>query len=228
MTKIDVLDKGYIRLVDWMGDDLSVVNAARVSYAKESKEFGERDERLINFLVRNKEFSPFRHAALTFEIYAPMVTARQWFKYIVAGAHIDDQIGWNESSRRYITEQSEYYFPTTWRMAPDNKKQGSGEDADEEMSAKMTELLKEHVAQGDDLYNKAVEAGLAPEQARLFLPAYGMYVRWRWTTSLAAVMHYLDERLEHKAQYEMHVYALALRDLVIPIFPKALATYASE
>ena len=83
MTKIDVLDEGYVRYVDHMGSDLSVVNAARVSYAKESAEFSDKDERLINFLVRNKEYSPFRHAALTFEIYAPLFVARQWWKYTV-------------------------------------------------------------------------------------------------------------------------------------------------
>jgi thymidylate synthase (FAD) len=119
--KIDVLDKGYVRLVDHMGSDISVVNAARVSYDKESQELTERDGKLINFLIREKHTSPFRHAALTFEVYAPLVVARQWWKYAVASSHVDDQNGWNESSRRYITEDEEFYIPTAnqWRSKPE-------------------------------------------------------------------------------------------------------------
>ncbi|QDH93894.1 ThyX-like thymidylate synthase [Streptomyces phage Evy] len=225
MTKIDVLDQGYVRLVDHMGSDLSIVNAARVSYAKESAEFSDKDERLINFLVRNNEYSPFRHVALTFEVYAPLFVARQWWKYTVASTHLDDQIGWNESSRRYITEDPVYHIPTEWRMAPENKKQGSGENADPITSQQYTDMLKEFLAQGETLYNQALDSGLAPEQARLFLPAYGMYVRWRWTTSLASVMHFLRERLEHKAQLEIQMYAKAVRDLIVPEFPVALAPF---
>jgi len=88
-----VLDKGYVRLVDTLGNDLSVVNAARVSYDKESSEFSERDEKLLSFLWREKHTSPFRHAAVTFEIYAPLMVARQWWKYAVSSTHIDDQNG---------------------------------------------------------------------------------------------------------------------------------------
>lgn len=225
LTKIDVLDQGYVRLVDFMGSDLSIVNAARVSYAKESEEFGDKDERLLNYLIRNNEFSPFRHVALTFEVYAPLFVARQWWKYAVASSHLDDQIGWNESSRRYITEEPAFHIPTEWRLAPDNKKQGSGDNADPLTSARTTQLLQEYIAKGDDLYNEAIDTGLAPEQARLFLPSYGMYVRWRWTTSLAAVMHFLNERLEHNAQLEIQMYAKAVRDLTVPEYPKALSKY---
>jgi thymidylate synthase (FAD) len=225
LTKIDVLDQGYVRLVDHMGSDLSIVNAARVSYAKESAEFGDKDERLLNYLIRNNEYSPFRHVALTFEVYAPLFVARQWWKYTVASTAIDDQIGWNESSRRYITEDPAYHIPIEWRLAPDNKKQGSGENADPATSQQYTDMLKEFLAKAEDLYYLALNSNIAPEQARLFLPAYGMYVRWRWTTSLAAVMHFLNERLEHKAQLEIQNYAAAVRDLIVPIYPKALSRY---
>ena len=109
--KIDVLDKGYVRLVDQLGNDLSIVNAARVSYDKESNEFQDKDVSLIKFLLREGHTSPFRHAALTFEAYAPLMVARQWWKYAVASTHVDDQNGWNESSRRYITEDEEFYIP---------------------------------------------------------------------------------------------------------------------
>ena len=115
-NKIDVLDKGYVRLVDTMGNDLSIANAARVSYDKESKtrEDGSlniNDQRLIKFLWNERHTSPFRHAAMTFEVYAPLFVARQWWKHAVASTHIDDQNGWNESSRRYITENEEFYIP---------------------------------------------------------------------------------------------------------------------
>lgn len=225
---IDVLDKGYVRLVDYMGDDLSIVNAARVSYAKESAEFGPKDESLLNFLIRNKEFSPFRHAVLTFEVYAPLFVARQWWKYTIASTHLDDQIGWNESSRRYVTEEPVFHLPydEQWRSAPDNKKQGSGECVNAAQGMWLTNDLANYIQKGVELYEKALEDGIAPEQARLFLPSYGMYVRWRWTTSLAAVMHFLDERLEHKAQFEIQMYAKAVRDLTVAAYPKATGGYA--
>lgn len=242
MTKIDVLDQGYVRLVDHMGSDLSIVNAARVSYAKESAEFSDRDERLINFLVRNKEYSPFRHVAMTFEVYAPLFVARQWWKYTVASTHLDDQVGWNESSRRYVTEDPAFHLPAEneWRSKPANSKQGSGEPLPAETPNQKavgcqpeygdywTGALADYIEEGQELYDSAMQAGIAPEQARLFLPAYGMYVRWRWTTSLAAVMHFLSERLEHKAQLEIQQYAQAVRDLVLPEFPVAMRPFRND
>jgi thymidylate synthase (FAD) len=223
MTKIiDVLDKGYVRLVDTLGDDLSVVNAARVSYDKEGEVFGPKDEKLIQFLIREGHTSPFRHAALTFEVYAPLFVARQWWKYAVASTHIDDQNGWNESSRRYITENEEFYIPSasSWRSKPENSKQGSGEPIHFSLGHHYTNKLNEFVKLGTDLYHEAMDDGVAPEIARLFLPAYGMYVRWRWTVSLQGVMTFLDQRLEHDAQKEIQDYALAVKDLAHQAFPE--------
>ena len=220
-NKIDVLDKGYVRLVDVLGDDLSIVNAARVSYDKEVEEFGPKDEKLIDFLVREGHTSPFRHAALTFEVYAPLFVARQWWKYAVASTHIDDQNGWNESSRRYITEQEEFYVPSAsnWRSKPENSKQGSGEPIHFSLGYHYTNKLNEFIEMGTSLYHEAMSDNIAPEIARLFLPAYGMYVRWRWTTSLQGVMTFLDQRLEHDAQKEIQEYAFAVKDLSHEAFP---------
>lgn len=219
---IKVLDDGYVRLVDTLGDDLSIVNAARVSYDKESNEFSERDSKLIKFLIREGHTSPFRHAALTFEVYAPLFVARQWWKYAVASTHVDDQSGWNESSRRYITEDEKFYIPlpSEWRSKPENSKQGSGEPVDEEIGEKYFSMLCDAVVQGVDAYHMALEDGIAPEIARLFLPAYGMYVRWRWTVSLQGVMTFLDQRLEHDAQWEIQQYAIAIKNLSRDAFPK--------
>jgi thymidylate synthase (FAD) len=222
---VSVLDEGYIRLVDVLGDDLSVVNAARVSYDKESSEFTEKDAKLINFLLREKHTSPFRHAALTFEVYAPLFVARQWWKYAVASSHVDEQNGWNESSRRYITEEEKFYVPLPheWRSKPANSKQGSGEPVELEIGQKHFDRLCEAVVQGTEAYHDAMNDGIAPEIARLFLPAYGMYVRWRWTVSLQGVLTFLDQRLEHDAQYEIQKYAEAVLALTKDAFPQTIA-----
>jgi len=218
----DVLDKGYVRLVDTLGNDLSIVNAARVSYDKESFEFEDKDQKLLNFLIRENHTSPFRHAALTFEVYAPLMVARQWWKYAVGSTHIDDQNGWNESSRRYITEEEEFYVPksTEWRSKPENSKQGSGEPILN--GGQFTIDLEHYVEQGQELYKRALQNNIAPELARLFLPAYGMYVRWRWTVSLQGILTFLDQRLEHDAQVEIQEYAKAVNDLTYEAYPKTL------
>jgi thymidylate synthase (FAD) len=222
---IQVLDEGYVRLVDVLGDDLSVVNAARVSYDKESGEFEERDAKLLKFLLREKHTSPFRHAALTFEVYAPLFVARQWWKYAVASTHVDEQNGWNESSRRYITEEEKFYIPLPheWRSKPENSKQGSGAPVDEQIGAKHFHRLAEMVVAGTEAYHDAMNDGVAPEIARLFLPAYGMYVRWRWTVSLQGVLTFLDQRLEHDAQHEIQKYAEAVLSLTKEAFPETIA-----
>lgn len=219
---ITVLDKGYVRLVDTLGDDLSVVNAARVSYDKESEQFTEKDEKLVRFLVREGHTSPFRHAALTFEVYAPLFVARQWWKYAVASTHVDDQNGWNESSRRYITEDEEFYVPSasSWRSKPENSKQGSGEPVDFKIGHYYTNKLNDLIDAGTKMYHEAMNEGIAPEIARLFLPAYGMYVRWRWTVSLQGLMTFLEQRMEHDAQVEIQQYAFAVKDLAHEAFPE--------
>ncbi len=221
-NNIDVLDEGYVRLVDTLGNDLSVVNAARVSYDKESGDFEPRDAKLIQFLIREGHTSPLRHAAMTFEVYAPLFVARQWWKYAVSSTHVDDQNGWNESSRRYITEEEKFYVPLPgeWRSKPENSKQGSGEPLEENDGAMLTNWLIQTMNDGIQKYHRAMDIGVAPELARLFLPAYGMYVRWRWTTSLQGVMTFLDQRLEHDAQWEIQKYAQAVQELSEEAFPE--------
>lgn len=216
---IGVLDKGYVRLVNSWGNELDIVNSARVSYDKESPEMSEKDEKLINFLVKHKHDSTLRHCGFTFEVYAPLMIARQWYKHAVASTHVEDQLGWNESSRRYVTENEEFYIPEIWRSKPENSKQGSGEPIDPEKAKEFTEILKYFVETGEHMYQQAMDAGIAPEQARLFLPAYGMYVRWRWTTSLNSALHFLSLRLGHGAQNEIVEYAQAVNTIVEDRFP---------
>ncbi|HLO12789.1 MAG TPA: FAD-dependent thymidylate synthase [Pseudoneobacillus sp.] len=221
---INVLDHGYVRLVDVMGSDLSVVNSARVSYNKEVKELSESDEKLIRFLAREQHTSPFRHAALQFEIHMPLMIARQFWKHVVASTHTDEQNAWNESSRRYITEENTYLLPSPseWRSKPANSKQGSGDFLTSDVGTHLTVALDAYQTMGELLYQDAVEMGVAPEQARLFLPAYGIYVRFYWTTSLQAVSHMLNLRLDSHAQHEYQQYAKAIKDLTIDHFPVSL------
>lgn len=224
-----VLDKGYVRLVNSWGSELDIVNSARVSYDKESKlrEDGSltiNDQKLLNFLIEHKHDSTLRHAGFTFEVYAPLMIARQWYKHAVSSTHLEDQLGWNESSRRYVTENEEFYIPgaNEWRSAPANSKQGSGAPILDGKGQYFTMSLNNYIAEGEELYKRAMLEGVAPEQARLFLPAYGMYVRWRWTTSLNAVLHFLSLRMGEGAQSEIADYAEVVNLLVKEKFPSTV------
>lgn len=219
---INVLDKGYVRLVDTMGSDLSVVNAARASFAKESLHLEKKDAQLIDFLIRENHMSPFRHAMATFEFKAPLMVARQHWKYVVGSDHAMDS--WNESSRRYVTIEPEFYVPTLdqWRLAPDNKKQGSGGPVGPWIGSVLTDELNRYIEQGEALYKMAMDNDVAAEQARLFLPAYGMYVVYRWTCSLQSIALFLNQRLEEAAQVEIREYARAVLELIRPVFPVSI------
>jgi thymidylate synthase (FAD) len=206
--RIDVLDHGYVILQDKMGSDLTPVNAARVSFNKKRTELS---------------------AILQFECYAPLMVARQHWKYRVGSAFeepdMDYMDGWNESSRRYITEEPTFYIPKVWRGAPANLKQGSGDAIDSSFAVEYTEKLKNYVQDGAELYEYAVKDGFAPEQARIFLPAYGMYVRYYWTVSLAGLIHFLNQRLADDAQEEISLYAGAFQQLTQPHFPETFDAF---
>lgn len=219
---IKCLDNGYVRLVNTLGSDLTVANAARVSYAKESFELTDKDVKLIKFLAREGHTSPFRHAMLQFEVYAPLMVARQHWKYVIGSTHQMD--GWNESSRRYITEEPVFYIPAfnEWRSKPENSKQGSGDPISDANGHLLTQTLMDFIAEGEELYNHAINMGVCAEQARLFLPAYGMYVRYYWTASLQSVCHFINQRLAHDAQKEIQEYAKAVFTLTKQNFPVSL------
>jgi thymidylate synthase (FAD) len=197
---VSVLDKGYVRLVDSMGTDLTVANSARVSYDKQAEDMSPRDEKLIKFLAEEDHTSPFRHGVLQFEVYTPLMVARQWWKYVIGSDHSDvntqveksfrDPLSaWNESSRRYITEEPVFYIPgyEDWRSKPENSKQGSGACLPEALGKPFTLALMEHVEKAEAMYEHALQLGIAAEQARLFLPAYGMYVRYYWKILLDCI-----------------------------------------
>lgn len=188
-----------------MGSDLSVVNAARVSFAKESdwdfdikhdgrtnERLTEKDQKLIKYLATHNHWSPFAHAFLSFRIKAPIFVARQLVKHQVG-------LSWNEVSRRYVDDEPEFFFPETWRGKPVNAKQGSsgviqyGEDATFH-SGRTTE-------QALSSYNELLSIGVAPEQARMVLPLNTM-TEWLWSGSLMAFARVCNQRLDTHAQEE--------------------------
>lgn len=253
MRKIDVLDRGYVRLVQFMGNDLTVVNAARASYHKEARAEGwrcgvcgregqegqvccgypliprlaEKDERLLNFLARNAHTSPFRHVWATFEVRAPLFVARQWWKHVVGGASIEEGTNWNEMSRRYVTEEPEFYIPHVWRSAPEHKKQGSGEPLDPVLCDRSWARVYDAVDYAVSVYQWLLDHGVAPEQARMVLPQ-NLYTTWYWTASAHAVIHFLQLRMANDAQWEIRQYAKALCKLVRPLWPKTLEAWGIE
>lgn len=222
ITSESGLGLGYVRLVDHMGSDLTVVNSARVSYDKEVDVLGSRDENLIRYLAEHGHTSPFRHGMMQFEVYAPLMIARQWWKYVVGAEHTQD--AWNESSRRYISESEEFYIPNPneWRRKPASSKQGSGDFMSPLIGEGMTEVLVKHIDTSETLYKQALSLGIAPEQARLFLPAYSMYVRWYWTGSLQSIAHLIQQREASDAQFEFQQYAKIVRKLAEEKFPVAM------
>lgn len=222
--KKQVLDHGYLLTLDTMGSDLTIVNSARVSFDKSVESLGRRDYSLIDYLISHRHDSVLRHCAMSFEIYAPLFVARQWWKHHVGATAVDDQNGWNESSRRYVTEEPQFYVPASWRAASDNKKQGSSGEVPDDISDKYSDILRYFSDTGMNMYNNAMNDGIATEQARLFLPAYSMYIRWRWTASLNALLHFIDLRRHDGAQWEIQQYANVLAEEVKKAFP---ITYTS-
>lgn len=193
-----------VTLIDSMGSDLSVVNAARVSFAKESswedyeydKHDGhgpgilsEKDQKLIAYLARHNHFTPFCHAFLSFRIKAPIFVARQMGKHQVG-------LAWNEVSRRYVDEEPEFWFPEVWRGKPVNAKQGS--DGVVKIS---TEYLQGVVESCLEEYIDLLNTDVAPEQARMVLPQNTM-TEWIWSGSLAAFARVCKLRLDPHAQEE--------------------------
>ena len=175
-----------------MGTDLSVVNAARVSFAKESNEFSEKDAKLIHYLAKHNHWSPFGHARLQFRIKAPIFVARQLVKHQVG-------LVWNEVSRRYVDDEPEFYIPQEWRLKADDKKQGSSDETIEYSLGSTLEFIK-------TTYNNMLKANIAPEMARMILPQ-NLYTEWYWSGSLMAFARVCNLRCKPDTQWETQVIA---------------------
>ena len=210
-----VLDKGFVRLIDHMGSDLSVVNAARVSFGKRKEALDEGDAKLIRYLSAHEHTSPFRHTAMTFHVKAPIFVFRQWMKHRIASE-------FNEISGRYVEfAEDEFFVPELFRRQAKVNKQGSegALGASEEESAQMAYLASCRSAVAH--YKELIALGVCREQARCVLPL-ALYSEVYWTVSLQAVAHFIRLRSDSHAQWEIQQYAAAVRSLVAPLFPASL------
>ena len=199
-----------VEYVDHMGSDVNVVNAARVSFAKEVSEFDlEKDSKLINYLAKHNHFTPLAHTSVTIRVKAPIFMARQFVKH---------QIGlvWNEESRRYIDDEPEFYIPSVLRGRPVNAKQGSGDDL--VSSDLFTQMIVTESKNCLDLYKRLLEGNVAPEQARMVLPQNTM-TNWMWTGSLVALSRVVKLRTDSHAQKEAKELAELIGDVVSPLYP---------
>jgi len=222
-----------VTYIDHMGSDLSVVNAARVSFGKNSKPLNheslgddptmipflpETDTKLINYLARHHHKSPFNHCFAKFHIKSPIFVARQLQKH--------EYMPWNEISRRYVDSEPEFYRPTTWRRRSKDKKQGS--DGVVDISYKSISALAKHEIWCMKTYTQLLDDGVAPEQARMVLPQ-SMITEWYWSGSLYAFAKMCGLRLKPDAQYETRLVAEQIEDKMTELFPEswtALRAYA--
>lgn len=181
-------------LLDYFGDDLMVVNAARVSYGKEKQEFGLTDAKLLKYLIQHKHTSPFRHPQLQFRITCPIYVERQMFKHQVG-------LTANSISGRYVDFSDSYTLPDQLRLQSKNSKQGSDGVLSEPLNKELCEKIEDMIDQCASLYNKLCEAGVAKEQARIVLPLC-LNTQFIWTGSLAAFLHLFSLRIKPDAQLE--------------------------
>jgi len=225
-----VLDHGYVKLVNIFGTELDIVNAARLSYDRSSSFLDEKDVRLINFLIRENHTSPFRHVHLSLEFNAPIMVARQHWRHIVGASTLEDGTPFSELSRRYVRGAQDFYIPDafSWRSAPENSKQGSGDAVKAEIGAKYLQRLRASVERGIRDYEEAINDGIAPEQARLLIPAYALYTKYMWTPSLHAALNFIEMRSANDSQYEIRQYSLAVESIIEEHFPNVYSAYRSK
>ncbi len=206
-----VLDKGWVEVQAVFGEDLWIVNAARVSFLGESKG-EESDEKLLRYLLKNEHTSPFEQVCMKFRIKAPLVV---WWQIV---RHRTAKL--NMQSGRYVAfEEDEMYVPETWRLQSASNKQGSDGTVDEATNQMLTDRLLLHYEQSMELYELALDNGVAKEQARLFLPGFSMYYVGVWTMDVHNLMHFLKLRLDPHAQEEIRVYAEAIYGFFAEAFP---------
>lgn len=213
MNKVDVLDHGFIRLVDHMGSDLSVVRSARVSYDADWRagEDDGKDEKLIGYLLRHHHNTPFESVVFTFEVKAPIFVFRQWHRHRTQA--------FNEVSARYTELPEEYYVPAVDQITTQhatNKQMRSTERHSQAAGIRAEMELFNGMA--FSIYRRMIKNGVARELARSILPV-ATYSRMFATVNLHNLMGFLRERLDERAQYEIRVYAEAIVSLIQPIVP---------
>jgi thymidylate synthase (FAD) len=216
-------NKSTVSLVDYLGSDLSVVNAARVSFDKMSDweeipgqddgvQLSSQDTKLIKYLAKHNHWSPFAHTSVQLRIKAPIFVARQLVKHQVG-------LVWNEVSRRYVDSEPEFWLPKVWRGRPEGSiKQGSSGVVTHVQGVSIDHAARYATNQALITYNQMLNAGVAPEQARIILPQ-NMQTEWYWTGSLMFFCRVCRERLAPGAQQETREVAEQIAEIVAPLFP---------
>ena len=220
MIKSDVLDKGFIEVVDSLGNDLTVVNSARVSFGKRKRKWDKSDERLVRYLAKYKHYSPFRHLQVQFHIKAPEFVMRQWYKHVVGIETTSNSAtkdhAWNEISGRYVPVE-DFYMPDVYRAQSDDNKQASEGEVEDQEKAQKTWTDAHWYLVG--FYDELLNMGVAKEQARAILPL-SQYTEVYWTASFQSVMNFIKLRDEKTSQWEIQEYAKVIKELCLTSFPK--------
>jgi len=217
---VKVLDKGFVRLVDVMGDDHAIVQAARVSYGPGTKTVRE-DAALIDYLMRHEHWSPFEMVEFKFHVKAPIFVARQWFRHRTASV--------NEISGRYSVLKDEFYFPSyeNWRSQSTTNKQGSVNQVPEKFLHEDYAEIAKFLAQGYQMYQHLMYLGVAREMARMILPL-NTYTEFYWKQDLRNLLNFIKLRIDHHAQYEIREYAKAIAEIVKQVVPVAWSSFENH
>lgn len=219
---------GLVEIIDHMGSDLTVVNAARVSFSKISKweertisshegyedieyVLSDKDKKLISYLAKHGHWTPFAHPQITLHIKAPMPIRTQFFKHKVGFVE-------NEISRRYVDEDPTFFEPLYWSERPKNAKQGAGDSVTDDVQNRAHCVYNLALQQASDAYKSLLNMGIAPEQARFILPQ-ATFTEWYWTGSLAAYARFYMQRSAPHAQAEIREYAHYIGSIIQPYFP---------
>jgi thymidylate synthase (FAD) len=206
---IKVLDgQGWIGLIDHLGSETTIVNAARVSFGKMKDSMDSKDVALLKYLIENKHTSPLEHVVFSFSVHCPLFVRGQW--------HRHRTWSYNEISRRYTEVDMEFYTPAEIRLQAENNRQASVEAESDDTVSKQ--LIKKHNTDSLELYNKLLERGVCREQARGVLPQNMMVTFWA-TVDLSNLIHFLDLRDSEHAQWEIRQYAQAIKQLIKPVVP---------
>ena len=211
---IPLLDRGFVKLVDFMGSDLRAVNAARVSFGGVSKG-EEKDKALIKYLMEHEHLSPFEHCTFQFHIKCPIFVARQWMRHRIAS--------YNEVSARYTQVKDEFYIPTEFRIQDTHNKQGSVASKDLN-NEELLKIYTESIEASYQAYQKLLEAGVAREMARGLLPV-SQYTQFYWTVNARSLLNFIHLRADDHAQYEIRVYAQAIEKIFKEKLPWSWAAF---
>ena len=213
-----VLDnnQGWIALLRHSGEEIDIVNAARVSFGKLKKEFDEKDKVLLKFLIDEEHFAPLEHETMTFLVHCPIYVRGQW--------HRHRTFSYNEISRRYTEVDMELYTPTNYRVQSENNKQASidGQNIDNNNAA--VEIMKDANKHALQVYESLLKLGVCREQARGVLPQ-NMMTTFYCTGNLRNVLHFLGLRMDKHAQWEIRQYANAMHDILKEIYPTVIEAF---